>query len=153
MRRRVSFLGVIWLLLAACWPVPGLAFEHGRLEVATADGRRLSFAIELARTPGELAQGLMHRPSLAADAGMLFDFGHPQRVSMWMKDTLIPLDMLFAATDGRIVAIAKRTVPHSLDTVSAPGPVLAVLELNSGTAERLGIAVGDRLDHPMFRRK
>src|SRR3546814_13522615 len=86
----------------------------------------------------------MYRDHLAADAGMLFVYSQPRRVSMWMKNTLIPLDMLFIAPDGRIESIVKRAVPHSLATISSRGKVRAVLELNGGTVDRLGIRPGDR---------
>ena len=92
----------------------------------------------------------MFRRELAPDAGMLFDFKEVEPVAMWMKDTYLPLDMLFIARDGRIVHIAERTVPFSLATISSGEPVLAVLELNSGTASRLKIKPGDRVIHPIF---
>src|SRR3546814_14529348 len=81
---------------------------------------------------------------------MLFVYSQPRRVSMWMKNTLIPLDMLFIAPDGRIESIVKRAVPHSLATISSRGKVRAVLELNGGTVDRLGIRPGDRVVHPIF---
>lgn len=108
------------------------------------------FSVELALTPQQQARGLQKRRTLPADAGMLFDFGAPRRVSMWMKDTYIPLDMLFIGADGRIAAIARDTEPLSLETISPAAPARAVLELNAGTAARLGIDVGDRIDHPIF---
>ncbi|HEX6979549.1 MAG TPA: DUF192 domain-containing protein, partial [Alphaproteobacteria bacterium] len=86
-----------------------------------------------------------------ADAGMLFDFKRDQPVSMWMRNTRIPLDMLFIARDGRIVNIAQRTVPFSEATIQSKGAVRAVLELNGGTAQRLGIRPGDTVRHPIFR--
>ncbi len=92
----------------------------------------------------------MFRQSLAADAGMLFDFKTPSMATMWMKNTLIPLDMLFVDEAGHIVNIAERTVPGSLATIAAAAPVRAVIELNGGTAARLGIRPGDRVVYPIF---
>ncbi len=92
----------------------------------------------------------MFRRSLPADGGMLFDFGRDQPVSMWMKNTLIPLDMLFIDRRGVIVNLHQRAVPHSLVPISSAGRVRAVLELNGGTVGRLKIKPGDRVLHPMF---
>jgi uncharacterized membrane protein (UPF0127 family) len=122
-----------------------------QLTIATAKGK-VTFTVEVMRTDEERARGLMNRAYLPADRGMLFDFKQPQIASMWMKNTLIPLDMLFIRTDGTIANIAENTEPHSLRTISAIEPVLGVLELNGGTAARLGIAPGDRVEHPLFRR-
>lgn len=125
-------------------------FVRTKVEIMTQTGARHAFAVEVATTDEQLAQGLMYRTSLAADAGMLFDFGMPRPVSMWMKNTLIPLDMLFLAEDGQVVGVAERAVPRSLEMISAPVAVRGVLELNGGTVSRLGIRRGDRLLHPAF---
>lgn len=124
-------------------------FPTGELTIVTANGRH-KFAVELATTPAQLEQGLMFRQSLAPEAGMLFDFKTPSPVSMWMKSTFIPLDMLFIDAQGRVINIAERTVPGSLEPVSAAAPARAVLELNGGTAARLGIRPGDRVLFPIF---
>lgn len=108
------------------------------------------FRVELAETPAQMIQGLMFRTSLAPDAGMLFDYKQPTAATMWMRNTLIPLDMLFVDAQGRIVNIHERAVPQSLDVIAAAGPVRAVIELNGGTAARLGIEPGDRVVHPIF---
>ena len=81
---------------------------------------------------------------------MLFDYGRTQPVAMWMKNTLVPLDILFIAADGRVVNIAADAVPESLTSIPSAGPVRAVLEINAGTAARLGIKPGDRVIHPIF---
>jgi uncharacterized membrane protein (UPF0127 family) len=94
----------------------------------------------------------MFRSSLAPDAGMLFDFKVPTVATMWMRNTQIPLDMLFVDANGTIVNIEARAVPESDAVISAAAPVRAVLELNGGTAARLGIAAGDRVLHPIFAR-
>lgn len=109
-----------------------------------------AFRVELAASPEMLMQGLQHRRRLPAKAGMLFDFGPERIVSMWMKNTYIPLDMLFIDADGIIADIAERTTPLSLETIVSPVPVRAVLEVNAGTVAALGIREGDRVHHPIF---
>lgn len=104
-----------------------------------------AFKIEVARTPEQQMKGLMYRQRMDADAGMLFVHKQEDVVNMWMKNTFIPLDMIFIARDGRIARIAERTVPHSEEVVSSGGPVVAVLEVNGGTAARLGIKPGYRV--------
>ena len=106
------------------------------------------FTVEVAHTPEEQANGLMHRQSLAADRGMLFPYEPPQSASFWMKNTLIPLDMIFIRPDGTIARIAANTVPLSLDPVPSLEPVSAVLEIAGGRAAELGIREGDRVDWP-----
>ena len=129
----------------------GLAsFSRDNLVLHQADGTERAFDVELAVSPQQQAQGLMYRQSLAADAGMLFIYRPARPVSMWMKNTLIPLDMLFIAEDGEIVKTVERTVPLSLTTISSDGRVRAVLEINGGMASRLGIRPGDRVVHPAF---
>lgn len=120
------------------------------LSISTQSGTH-RFMVEFADTPERRAVGLMHRQSMAADHGMLFDFKVDAPVAMWMRNTRIPLDMLFIARNGRIVNIAERAVPFSETTIPSKGPVRAVLELNGGTAARLGIKAGDHVTHPMFK--
>ena len=108
--------------------------------------RNHRFMVEVARTPEEQARGLMFRESLADDRGMIFPFDPPQNASFWMRNTLIPLDMIFIRADGTIARIAANTVPHSLDPVPAGEPVVAVLEIRGGRAAELGIRAGDRVD-------
>lgn len=143
-------LALLLLAAAAIGAAPAWAFESGTLAIQSRDGTVHNFTIELASTPDERAQGLMYRTELPPDAGMLFDFEEEQPVSMWMKNTILPLDMLFIAGSGEITGIAADTVPHSETTIPSPGPVRAVLELNAGTASRLGITAGDRVSHPLF---
>jgi len=125
-------------------------FERDVLSIETADGRRHQLEVELALTGEQHAQGLMYRRRLAEDAGMLFLYSGAGMLSMWMKNTSIPLDMMFIAPDGRIVDIAERTVPYSLETISARFAASAVLEVNGGTVARLGIQPGDRVRHRAF---
>jgi hypothetical protein len=124
-------------------------FPTGELTIETSGGAK-RFSIELADNDEHRALGLMHRPSMAADHGMLFDFKRDEVVAMWMRNTRIPLDMLFVARDGRVVNIAKRTVPFSEQSIFSDGPVRAVLELNGGTTDRLQIKPGDKVLHPVF---
>lgn len=149
---------VLWSSLLVCVAagagsaaVPLQSFETSGLVIVSAHARH-RFTVELAETPEQLEQGLMFRPSLAPDAGMLFDFKAPTVATMWMRNTLIPLDMLFVDAAGTILAIRARAIPGSDAIISAGVPVRAVLELNGGTAERLGIAAGDRVLHPIFGR-
>jgi len=153
-RRLVLAAGLVLLAAAALAqgapPSELQGFETTALSIRTAAGEH-RFTVELARSPRQQSQGLMFRRRLAADAGMLFLHPVPRRATMWMKNTFIPLDMLFVAADGRITQIVERTTPHSLEVIASDRPVSAVLELNAGTAARLGIRIGDRLVHPAFR--
>jgi uncharacterized membrane protein (UPF0127 family) len=127
----------------------GAAAELQPLEIASKGGVHV-FAVEMASTPEEQAKGLMYRRELPEGQGMLFDFHHEQPASFWMKNTYIPLDMIFIRADGRILRIAENTVPLSEALVPSGGAVRAVLEVNGGTARKLGIAPGDRVAHPIF---
>ncbi len=109
------------------------------------------FRVWIADTPERQAQGLMYVRDLPADEGMLFVNRESRVAAMWMKNTFIPLDMVYIDARGRIVRIFERTVPQSLQTLSHPDPVMAVLELRGGECARRGIRVGDRVDHPAFR--
>lgn len=111
------------------------------------------FKVELALDEGSQAQGLMFRRSMPDDHGMLFVYDREQSISMWMKNTVLPLDMLFVKRDGTIANIAKRTEPFSERVISSFGPVYGVLELNGGTADRLSIKVGDRVLHSLLSSK
>jgi uncharacterized membrane protein (UPF0127 family) len=150
--RRCRLLVLALLLLAASANV-ALAqlaqFPTAPLTIVTASGPH-KFTVELATSPTQMEQGLMFRRSMAPDAGMLFDYKAPSMAMMWMKNTLIPLDMLFVDAEGRIVNIHERAVPGSLATIAAAAPARAVIELNGGTAARLGIRPGDRVIFPIF---
>ncbi|WP_205789998.1 DUF192 domain-containing protein [Microvirga makkahensis] len=132
----------------------GAAFAQAleSLSIVTQGGQKRSFQVEVARNDADRAQGLMFRRSMAPDRGMLFDFGRVEPVSMWMQNTYLSLDMLFIRQDGTIARIAANTEPLSTRTISSGEPVLAVLELNAGTAAELGIKPGDRVEHPIFKR-
>ena len=149
-------LGLALLLpIAACQPSSSTAVTLERspagldqvpLTVTSARGQTHRFVVEVARTPEEQARGLMERQSLAPDRGMLFPYQTPQPVAFWMKNTLIPLDMIFIAPGGRILRIEANTVPLSLEPVGSGEAVEAVLELAGGRAAELGIAAGDRVE-------
>ena len=109
---------------------------------------RHCFRVELAKSLSQRMQGLQGRQTLDAKAGMLFVFETPTIATMWMKNTYIPLDMLFLDSNGNIAAIAQNTQPMSLQPIRPPEPVKAVLELNAGTVASLGIKLGDRVLHP-----
>jgi uncharacterized membrane protein (UPF0127 family) len=109
------------------------------------------FRVELAESPSQRMQGLQGRQTLDAKAGMLFLFDTPTVATMWMKNTYIPLDMLFLDSVGNIAAILENARPMSLQPIRPPEPVEAVLELNAGTVARLGIKLGDRVLHPFIK--
>jgi uncharacterized protein len=120
-----------------------------RLEIFTKSGPR-AFLVEMATTEDEKDIGLMHRGELPEGRGMLFDFSPPQLVSMWMKDTLISLDMIFIRADGRILRVAQNTEPLSTMAIPSGGIVSGVLEVIGGTAKKYGIVPGDRVRHRLF---
>jgi uncharacterized membrane protein (UPF0127 family) len=134
---------------AAGWVHAAAADELQTAVVVTQRGR-FAFAVELADTPQTRSRGLQGRPTLAADHGMLFDFGRTGPVAMWMKDTPVSLDMVFLDERGRVIGIAHRTTPGSREVIQSPAPARAVLEVAAGTAGRLKLAAGDRVIHPMF---
>ena len=139
--------------LAACQPSASNAVDVTRspagleqVPLTITSGQRIHrFTVEIARTQEEQATGLMNRSQLAPDRGMIFPFDPPRDASFWMKNTLIPLDMIFVRTDGSIANIAANTVPLSLEPVPSEGPVGAVLELAGGRAAELGIKPGDKV--------
>jgi uncharacterized protein len=151
--RRILSALILVLVTAVATAAEAVSFGRSTVEVVGQDGGRHAFAVEMAATPEQLAQGLMYRRSLPAEAGMLFDFGGVQQVAMWMKNTLIPLDMLFIDRDGRIVYINEYAVPGSLEPRGPREPIRAVLEINAGTARRMGIRSGDRVEHPLFGKR
>jgi uncharacterized membrane protein (UPF0127 family) len=142
------------LPVAACQPSPSTAvslersaagLEQVPLTVTTAKGATHRFTVEVARSPEEQAQGLMNRQSLAPDRGMVFPYEPAQPVAFWMKNTLIPLDIIFVSPGGRILRIEANNVPLSLEPVASGDAVEAVLELAGGRAGELGISAGDQV--------
>ena len=158
----LSWLGALAILaLAACSPQPqaeaspnatARANVHpvSGLEVApltvTSGSKTHRFLVEMARSDAEQAKGLMFRTELGPDEGMLFPRNPPDIASFWMKNTPLPLDIIFVGVDGRIINIAANTTPYSLDPVVADGLTGAVLELRGGRAAELGIGPGDKVE-------
>lgn len=127
---------------------PELAKE--KLVITTADGVAHPFNVEMALTPDQQTVGLMFRTSVPADGGMLFDWVQPRDSSMWMRNTVTSLDMVFINTDGTIRRIAENTTPRSLAVIPSGGAVRATLELAAGTAARLHLRVGDKVQQRIF---
>ena len=138
---------IIFALFAAA--VPAREAGQQTLEIATKSGVHV-FAVEVVDNDADRAKGLMYRKELPEGRGMLFDFHREQEVSFWMQNTYIPLDMVFIRGDGRILRIAENTEPMSTRLIPSGGPVRAVLEVVAGTAQKLGIAPGDRVASPIF---
>ena len=139
-------------LASSLWVFAGEAARAASiqpLEIVPKTGVHV-FSVEMATTEEEKTTGLMYRKELAEGKGMLFDFSPEQEVSMWMKNTYIPLDMIFIRADGRILRIAENTEPLSTKIIPSRGPAKGVLELIAGTAQKYGIAPGDRVAHPLF---
>ncbi|MBO6639543.1 MAG: DUF192 domain-containing protein [Roseitalea sp.] len=141
---------VLWAGIASPAAEPmRLPVDPARLEVVATDGTiRGRFDLEIARTGDEHMRGLMHRTDLPADRAMLFVFEAAGQRAFWMKDTPLPLDIVFADQSGAIVRIARHTVPFSTVPVRSGAPALYVLEIHAGTAGALGMRAGDRLVHP-----
>jgi len=150
--RKTSIPGLVLIALLS-WSLPwgagaaDAAEEMSRL-VLRSSGIEHVFRVEVADTAESRARGLMYRKDLAEDAGMLFVYPRKSRVSMWMKNTYVSLDMLFLDRDGTILHIVERTVPLSTDIISSRLRVKAVLEVAAGTVARLGLRKGDRVEHP-----
>ena len=119
------------------------------LEIVTSRGP-VRFMVEMADTDHEREQGLMWRGALGTDRGMIFDFGDEAKRAFWMRNTYVPLDMIFIRADGTIDSIAQDAAPLSDTPIPSAGPVRAVLEINGGFAEKLGIMPGDRVRHRIF---
>lgn len=147
LRRHLIVLALLLVALPA-WALE--KFDTSKLTITTANGAH-EFTIELALTDAQMEQGLMFRPSMPADHGMLFDFKAPTKVMMWMKNTIIPLDMLFLDNGGRVIDVHEHAVPYSTDVIAANAPARYVIELNGGTVARLGIKPGDQVTSPYFK--
>lgn len=152
-------LAAVPLLLAECTPVhaqgvdptgPQPTLPKAPLTIIDDQGKAHHFQVEMATTPAEQETGLMFRTSVPADGGMLFVFPTIQPEPFWMKNTLVPLDMVFINADGTIRAIAENTVPYSLAPVDSGGPVKAVLELQGGLTAKENISVGDQVQAATF---
>lgn len=151
-RLRASLFAVAAMLAFSGVADVSHAAEFQPLEIVTKAGVR-TFTVEVAKTEKERETGLMYRKEMADDRGMLFDFSPEQPVSMWMKNTILSLDMIFIGANGRITRIAENTEPQSLKIISSGGPAKGVLEVVAGTARKYGIAPGDQVVHPLFGKK
>jgi uncharacterized membrane protein (UPF0127 family) len=153
-------IAAILLALAACSPAATGAAQSAQGKAAVHPvsgldvipltvihgGKRHAFTVEVARGPIEQARGLMFRTEMGADEGMVFPMNPPRMASFWMRNTVIPLDLIFVGPDGRILNIAANAVPYDENHHWSAGPVKAVLELNGGRAAQLGIVPGDRVE-------
>jgi uncharacterized protein len=155
MRRRLLLASLAAVPLAAraqpvnpTGPQPELSKE--KLVIVNRDGTRHDFNVEMAIKSDQQTIGLMFRPSVPADGGMLFDWGTSRDSQMWMRNTIAPLDMVFINADGTIRSIAENTVPESLAIIESRGPVRATLELAAGSTARLNIRVGDKVQQRIF---
>ncbi len=135
-------------------PLESVASEcHPSYVELKGDWGHARFSIEIADTVESRAQGLMHRAELAPSAGMLFVYESPTKVAFWMKNTLIPLDMIFTDETGRVVSIHENAIPGDLTSIPGKGMVFSVLEVNAGIVQRYGISVGTALRHDVFSKK
>src|SRR5215475_1289179 len=147
--RRLMLGAPLAVAAGAAFAQGEIKFQHSSLVIDTAK-RAIKFDIELALNDTERARGLMFRDKLGPYEGMLFDFYQEAPVSFWMKNTLIPLDMVFISGDGTVRHIHANAKPLSTDAIPSEYPVRAVLEINGGSARLLGIKPGDKVKHPIF---
>ena len=142
-------LGIVLAVIVGLMPLAACSSD-GRLVIHTATGDH-AFNVEVVDTPETRAKGLMFRQSLADDAGMLFDFGREQPTAFWMQNTFIPLDMIFIAADGEVKTIHVNAVPHDTTSIPSGVPVQFVLEIPGGRSKEIGLAPGDRVEHPRMK--
>jgi uncharacterized protein len=145
--RLAFFCGFVVLSSALLPGAQAQALE--KLVIVTASGPH-EFSVEVMRSGPELEHGLMFRRFLPPDRGMLFDFKTEKPVMMWMKNTYLPLDMIFIAKSGRVSGIAENTEPMSEKIIPSGAPAYGVLEVNAGTAAKIGLKVGDEVRHALF---
>lgn len=144
-----SFLSAM-IVMAPSLPAQQAQFRKDKLTIKTSSGDHV-IAIEVAETSEQKSLGLMFRTSVPANTGMLFPYGDPQELTMWMRNTYASLDMVFIRRDGTVHRIEYATEPLSERVISSKGAVTAVLELAAGEANRLGIKAGDRVEHDTFK--
>lgn len=142
---------LVGLSLYHRYSAPVMSFPHATIQIQHADGSApLAYTVEVATTPQQQAYGLMFRQSLAPNTGMLFVWDNDQVIRMWMKNTYIPLDMLFVRHDGIIEKITTHAVPFDLTTLSSDEPVRGVIEIGGDEAVRQHIKTGDKVLFPAF---
>lgn len=154
-RFAITTLGPIFCLLVTFFAAPARASQKidspsEQLTIQVSESRSQEFRVHLASSNAERSRGLMFVRKMPEDVGMLFLYDKPDTVSMWMKNTYIPLDIIFIAADGRIIRIARNAEPHSLASITSGGPAIAVLELNGGVSDKLGLAAGQRVFHRLL---
>ena len=120
------------------------------LTIRTADGREINYQVEIANTDASRRRGLMYRKEMPSNHGMLLDFGAPSKVSIWMKNTFLPLDIIYIDEDGVIAKIVTGATPMTTALMNSDTRVRAVLELNAGQVDYHGVAAGDMVEHPAF---
>ena len=152
LRRSTIFLTVMFVVLLGILGMTAATSDHWQkippsepLAIINAKEERCLFIVELAVTPEEQEKGLMFRRTLAPDAGMLFVFATPQIVDFWMKNTILPLDMIFIRKNGTVDGIVRNAVSYSLTNIFSTGPVIATLEVPAGTAGRLNLQPADKV--------
>ncbi|MBI1358835.1 MAG: DUF192 domain-containing protein [Alphaproteobacteria bacterium] len=136
--------------LAAGDPKPQPPGPTSPLTIVSGD-KTHTFQVEVADTPEKSELGLMYRKEMAKDHGMIFDFGEPKETTMWMKNTFIPLDMVFFDSEGKVMTVVEGARPHSLRLIDPGMPVKGVIELNAGVAKEDGIKPGDMIHHKIFK--
>jgi uncharacterized membrane protein (UPF0127 family) len=143
----LTLLGLAFSPAALAQNAPEVGLES--VVIVTATGSH-TFSVEVMRTDEERAKGLMFRRFMPKDRGMLFDFKREDNVAMWMKNTYLPLDMVFISRAGIVVNVAQNTEPLSERIIPSGAPTYAVLEVNAGTAKAIGLKNGDRVQHSLF---
>ena len=128
-----------------------VAFDRTEIAIVTAGGARHVFKVDWAKTWPQKSRGLMFRKEMPLDAGMLLDYDPPAEASIWMRNTLIPLDLVYIRADGTIESIYYGAKPHDETPRPSKGPVRAVLEVNAGVTRLLGIQPGDKVEHAIFK--
>ena len=147
--QKLSYILLTTLFLFACGEAPEQKATTP-LIIKTSSSGDIRFNVEVAQTPAELQKGLMHRTEMPSNNGMIFVFDPIRPVQMWMKNTKLSLDMLFVASNGKIIMIKEKATPMSTDRISCKDPVRAVIELNGGQVSRHNIQVGDTVNHKSF---
>jgi uncharacterized protein len=147
----VAFLGTALSSNAQDVQIPVIDFGPRESLTIVSNDTPIVFSIEVADSQAELSRGMMYRESVAPNEGMLFEFGDEEIVSIWMKNTSIPLDVIFVRADGRILKIEHSAKPYSLRSMTSEAPVTAVFEVAGGQANALGLRPGDILQHSYFK--
>ena len=147
----IALVGCLFVLESR-HAVSDTIFPQSEILIVSKSGEH-KFVVDVATTMAQRQMGLMYRKNMARNRGMMFDFGEEQLIAMWMKNTLIPLDMLFVDKTGKILQIERATTPLSLETIAGRRPAMSVIELNAGLTTELGISEGDQVMHNIFFRE